>query len=461
MYSQFGMKPAFPNMTFPFITELVSANDGSGRIFLLTQRGVIYVFPDSAETSYPKVFLDLTDSVSQSGAETGLLGIAFHPDYMSNGYFYVDYTTRQLPLRSKISRFSVSANNPDSALRNSEYVILTQEQPYENHDGGKLLFGPDNYLYISFGDGGDAGDPNNYAQNRSVLLGKLLRINIDSSSGGNNYSIPVTNPFYGNTNGWRQEIYAWGLRNTWKFCFDTPTGRLWAADVGESSWEEIDIIESGKNYGWNTMEGFACFNPPENCDSTGLTIPIWSYGRENGDAITGGYVYRGRSFPSLTGKYIYGDFEDGNVWALTYDGFNPPQNTLLFSTLYFISTFGTDTSGEIFICTYGPSGQVFRLSTGPFVGSGEEYPAEFILNQNYPNPFNSSTKIKYGVPGENPVTIKIYDILGGEITTLVSATKSPGFYTIIWDASNYPSGVYFYSLISENTYIYKKMVLVK
>ena len=455
------MKPAFPNMTFPFITELVSANDGSGRIFVLTQRGVIYVFPDSAETSNPKVFLDLTDSVSQSGAETGLLGIAFHPDYVSNGYFYVDYTTSQLPLRSKISRFSVSPTNPDSAVRNSELVVLTRVQPYENHDGGKLLFGPDGYLYISFGDGGNSGDPNNYAQNRSVLLGKLLRINVDSSSGGNNYSIPVTNPFYGNTNGWRQEIYAWGLRNTWKYSFDVPTGRLWAADVGESSWEEIDIIESGKNYGWHIMEGFACFDPPVGCDTTGLTLPIWSYGRENGDAVTGGYVYRGHLFPSLTGKYIYGDFEDGNIWALTYDGINPPQNALLFSTPNFISTFGTDTSGEIFICTYGPSGQVFRLAKGPFGGGGEEYPAEFVLEQNYPNPFNSSTRIKYGVPGEDPVTIKIYDILGREVSTLVNTIKSPGYYTLIWDASGYPSGVYFYSMISDKTYIYKKMVLVK
>lgn len=447
-------------MTFPFITELISASDGSNRLFLLTQRGIIYVFPDTSEASNPKVFLDLTDSVSQTGAETGLLGIAFHPNYTSNGYFYVDYTTSQLPLRSKISRFTVSPSNPDSAIRNSEIVILTLEQPFENHNGGKLLFGPDNYLYISLGDGGSGGDPNNYAQNRAMLLGKILRINIDSSSGGNNYSIPVTNPFYGNPNGWREEIFAWGLRNPWKFCFDLPTGRMWAADVGESSWEEIDIIRSGKNYGWHIMEGFECFNPPVGCDTTGLTLPIWSYGRSEGDAITGGYVYRGHLFPSLIGKYIYGDFEDGNIWALTYDGINPPINELLFKTQNFISTFGTDTSGEIFICTYGPSGQVFSLSTGPF-GGGEEYPAKFILEQNYPNPFNASTTIKFGVPGENPITIKIYDILGREISTLINAKKSPGFYTVIWDASDYSSGIYFYSLISGSTYLYKKMVLVK
>jgi glucose/arabinose dehydrogenase len=455
------MKLAFPNMTFPFITELVSADDGSNHLFLLTQRGIIYVFPDTSETSNPKVFLDLTDSVSQTGAETGLLGIAFHPGYSGNGYFYVDYTTSQLPLRSKISRFTVSPSNPDSAIRNSELVILTLGQPFENHNGGKLLFGPDNYLYISLGDGGSGGDPNNNAQNRTVLLGKILRVNIDSSAGGNNYSIPVTNPFYGNPNGWRQEIFAWGLRNTWKFCFDLPAGRMWAADVGESSWEEIDIIQSGKNYGWHIMEGFECFDPPTGCDTAGLTLPIWSYGRSEGDAITGGYVYRGHSFPSLTGKYIYGDFEDGKIWALTYDGTNPPKNELLFDTPYFISTFGTDSSGEIFICTYGPSGQVFSLSTGPFGGGGEEYPAKFILKQNYPNPFNASTTIKYGVPGENPITIKIYDILGREILTLVNAKKSPGYYSVIWDASNYSSGIYFYSLISGSTYLYKKMVLVK
>ena len=232
-FAQYSLDLAFTNLTFNNPVELVNSGDGTNRMFVLTQNGKIYVFPNTPSAN-AKVFLDLSDSVTQNGSETGLLGLAFHPNYSNNGYFFVDYTTRQTPLRSKISRFSVSSN-PDSALRNSELVLITQVQPFANHNGGHIVFGPaDHYLYISFGDGGSGGDPNNNAQNKSVLLGKILRINVDSASGGNNYSIPPTNPFYNNTMGYRQEIFAYGLRNTWKYSFDIPTGRIWAADVGQN-----------------------------------------------------------------------------------------------------------------------------------------------------------------------------------------------------------------------------------
>jgi glucose/arabinose dehydrogenase len=459
--AQYSLDLAFPNLTFSNPVELVNSGDGTNRLFVLTQSGKIFVFPNTPSAN-AKVFLDLTDSVSQSGGETGLLGLAFHPNYSNNGYFYVDYTTRQSPLRSKISRFSVSGSNPDSAVRSSEIVLITQVQPFSNHNGGHLAFGPDGYLYISLGDGGSGGDPFNNAQNKSVLLGKILRINIDSASGGNNYSIPPTNPFYNNTMGYRQEIYAYGLRNTWKYSFDIPSGRTWAADVGQDMWEEIDILQNGKNYGWKIMEGFNCYSPPTGCDTSGLTMPIWSYSHSEGMSITGGYVYRGSLVPGLTGKYIYADYVVGKIWALTYDGINPPQNELLLDSPYLISTFGVDENNELYICTYGSAGKIYKFHPVPIgVKGNSELPSGFSLQQNYPNPFNPVTKIKYSLPNASFVTLKIYDGLGREIKTLVSGYKAAGNYGVRWDASNYPSGIYYYRLTSGSVSIERKMALVK
>jgi glucose/arabinose dehydrogenase len=460
--AQNKLLPAFPNLGFSYITEMICANDSTDRLFILTQRGKIYVFQNDSSVTNAKIFLNLSDSVSQTGEETGLLGMAFHPDFQSNKYFYVDYTTKQSPLRSKISRFKVSLTNPDSAIRNSEFAVLTQVQPYDNHNGGHLVFGPDGYLYISFGDGGSEGDPDNYAQNRSVLLGKILRINVDSSSGGNNYSIPVTNPFYGNTQGWRQEIFTYGMRNTWKFSFDLPTNRIWAGDVGQDSWEEIDLLESGKNYGWRIMEGFACYNPPDDCDTTGLTLPIWSYGRSEGHSITGGYVYRGSAMPQLTGKYIYADFVFGRIWALTYDGINPTLSTLLYDSPDLMSSLGIDKHNEIYFCTYGTPGKIYKLHLEPIgVGSNYNLPVKYVLNQNYPNPFNPSTTIGFSVPNESLVSVKIYNIQGRLISIILNKKEAPGIYSVVWNASSYPSGVYIYSLTTGSVNLYKKMVLLK
>lgn len=460
-YGQYNMQLAFPSLTFSSPVEMVNSGDGTNRIFVVTQRGIIYVFPNTPTASNPKIFLNLSDSASQSGSETGLLGLAFHPNYSNNGYFYVDYTTNQLPLRTKISRFQVSTSNPDSAVRTSEQVLITVTQPFTNHNGGKIAFGTDGYLYISLGDGGSGGDPNNNAQNRAVLLGKILRINVDSSSGGNNYSIPLTNPFYNNTQGWRQEIFAYGLRNVWKFSFDTPSGRIWAADVGQSTWEEIDILQNGKNYGWRIMEGFDCYNPPSGCDTTGLTLPIWTYPRSEGQSVTGGYVYRGPSLPLLTGKYVYADYVAGRIWALTYDGINPPTNELLYDSPYLISTFGVSQNRELYICTYSSSGQIYKLNPAPIGVGNNEMPGEFMLEQNYPNPFNPETKIVYYIPKESFVTIKIFDSLGRELETLVNEAKYQGTHEISWNALGYSSGVYFYSLSSGDIHLQKKMILVK
>jgi len=363
--AQYKLVPAFPGLTvFNKPIEMVHADDGTNRLFILQQGGIINVINNSPSVTDKKIFLNLTAKVSQGGegSEIGLLGIAFHPDYENNRYFYVDYTFDSASAYwSRISRYTASSSNPDSALPSSERILLTQSQPYSNHNGGKIAFGPDGFLYISFGDGGSGGDPFGNGQNRSTLLGKILRINIDSAGGGKQYSIPVTNPYYGNGSGYKEEIFSYGLRNVWKFSFDLPTGRLWAGDVGQGQYEEIDIIESAKNYGWNKMEGFHCYGT---CDTTGkgFTRPVYEYSHSLGLAITGGYVYRGSLLPGLTGKYIYADYSFGTVWALTYDGINPTTNLLLQDTNFAISSFGVDQNNEIYACRYSTSnGRIYKL----------------------------------------------------------------------------------------------------
>ncbi len=350
MYAQFTMQQAYPNLTFSSPVDLQYAPDGTDRIFVVEQAGRIKVFENNGNTTTIKTFLDITDRVT-SGGETGLLGLAFHPDYSSNGYFYVDYTTPN-PLRTHVSRFKVTAN-PDSADKNSELVLLEVAQPFANHNGGRVIFGPDDYLYIGLGDGGSGGDPNDYAQNRTVLLGKILRIDVDNPSSGLNYGIPPDNPFVGNTQGWREEIYSFGMRNPWRFSFDHSTGRLWCGDVGQNSWEEIDTITSGGNYGWRCYEG----NHPYNlsgCNAADYLFPIWEYDHTGSNcSITGGYVYRGMRRPELIGTYIYGDYCSGNVWSLDYSSVNL-SNTQISTAVASILSFGVDMNNELYVlCSNG------------------------------------------------------------------------------------------------------------
>src|SRR3989339_674706 len=302
--SQLQFESAFPNLTFQQPVDIQNAGDGSNRIFVLEQRGVISVFQNSQNTSSMKPFLDISNKVL-SGGELGLLGLAFHPDYKNNGYFFIDYTTDN-PRRTIISRFKVSATDPDMADSNSEVILLEVNQPYSNHNGGQSSFGPDGYLYISLGDGGSAGDPQNNAQNLSSLLGKIIRIDINQKSGSLNYAIPPDNPFKGNTSGYREEIFAYGLRNVWRFSFDLSTNKLWATDVGQNAWEEIDLIVKGGNYGWRCYEGNHTYNTT-GCSSNNYINPIWEYGHnsDGGLSITGGFVYKGRNASELSGKYIY------------------------------------------------------------------------------------------------------------------------------------------------------------
>ncbi len=350
---------AYPNLSFTRPVDYQHAGDNSNRVFVVEQRGVISVFADDATVSEKQTFLDISDVVDDRRNEEGLLGLAFHPDYATNGYFYVNYTIDN-PARSRVCRFQVSGGNPNMAESSSETLLLEFAQPYDNHNGGQLAFGPDGYLYVAVGDGGSGGDPDENGQDRTTLLGSILRIDVDQPAADRAYGIPADNPFAGNTEGFREEIYAYGLRNPWRFSFDTETGQLWAADVGQNEYEEIDIIERGGNYGWDVTEASDCFEPAQDCDRSGLISPVWAYDHSNGDvSITGGFVYRGDALPNLVGRYIYGDYASGRVWALDSPTESQAENPLLLKADFRISSFGVNAQQELFLC--GFDGAIYRL----------------------------------------------------------------------------------------------------
>lgn len=352
------IQEAFPGLSFTRPVDLQHAEDN--RIFVVEQRGVISVFKNDPQTSEQNTFLDIENRVDDDGNEEGLLGLAFHPEFKNNGYFYVNYTASN-PDRTVISRFQVSGSNQNQADKNSEQVLLEFNQPYSNHNGGQVAFGPDGFLYIAVGDGGSGGDPKEHGQDRKTLLGTILRIDVNQQEGNRNYGIPSDNPFAGNNQGYREEIYAYGLRNPWRFCFDPETDMLLAADVGQNKFEEVDIIENGGNYGWNTMEGFHCFDPSSDCDKKGLSLPVMEYAREEGVSITGGYVYRGPSVSQLEGKYIYGDFVSGNIWTLDFTDKSHPVNTKILKAPFPISSFGVDQNEELYIC--GFDGKIYKFAS--------------------------------------------------------------------------------------------------
>jgi len=350
LFSQYDVVNAFPNLTFNDPVGIYYAPDDSNRLFVLEQPGKIKVFNNSSDETDTEIFLDIENIVDQGSGytEEGLLGLAFHPNFSENGYFYVNYT-EYAPRRNVIARYSVSNENPNYADHNSSTIILEVNQPYYNHNGGQMGFGPDDgYLYISFGDGGSSGDPQGNGQDLLTLLGTIIRIDINTVS-GSGYYIPSDNPFVSQDNA-QPEIYAYGLRNMWRFSWDSETGFLWGADVGQNSYEEIDIIQSGLNYGWNTMEANHCFPTGSNCNPEGFEPPIWEYELyvDGVCSITGGYVYRGIYMPSLYGKYIYGDWCTGDIWALTYSEDSNHLNEHLLTTDINITSFGIDQNNELY-----------------------------------------------------------------------------------------------------------------
>ena len=350
----FSLQNAFPNLSFSRPVDFQSPGDSSNRIFVVEQGGTIRVFDNSESAASSEVFLDISSLINTNANEQGLLGLAFHPNFESNGFFYVNYTPSTT--LSVTSRFQISSTNPNVADVNSELILLEMSQPFTNHNGGQLAFGPDGFLYIASGDGGSGGDPGNNAQNRSNLLGNILRIDIDGTSNGLNYAIPATNPFVGEPNV-REEIFAYGFRNPWRMSFDGQTGDLWSGDVGQDEREEINLVTIGGNYGWRLFEGTFCFSG--DCNNAGLVPPVFEYDHNGNDqSITGGHVYRGSLTPSLAGNYIYADFIDGRIWALDIAS-NSPEDTLLLNSNLNISSFGLDAENELYICAF--DGFIYRL----------------------------------------------------------------------------------------------------
>jgi len=402
------------------------------RLFIVQQSGVILILDLGTDTLLPTPFLDI-DSLVVSGGEQGLLGLAFHPNYSTNGYFYVyhssDGTVCDLSSRcSLIARYRVEPGNPNRANHDSRFELLEVTQPYSNHNGGMLAFGPDGYLYIGLGDGGSSGDPNDNGQNLNTLLGKLLRINVD---GGSPYGIPASNPFVGTAG--LDEIWAYGLRNPWRFSFDRATGDLWIGDVGQGSWEEVDFqpasSEGGENYGWRLMEGAHCYNPPSDCNDGSLVLPLHEYSHGSSNcSITGGYRYRG-SIPELAGLYLFGDYCTGRVWA--YDPSTDVATQILVGQgVSNVLSFGEDADGEVYILT---GSTLWRLVTGDSTGV-DLLPAGLRLAPAVPNPFDERARLALSLDGPRErLDVSIFAVDGRRLRTLHHGPTAGGELALAWD----------------------------
>jgi glucose/arabinose dehydrogenase len=334
---------------------LADAGDFSGRLYVAEKRGPIRIVENGS--ALPTPFLDISDRVASDQSENGLLGLAFHPDYPNNGFFYVYYSN--LANQTVLARYSVSGN-PNVADKNSETVLLTFDQPTPEHNGGQLTFGTDGYLYVGLGDGGGVGDEYNNGQNGGTLLGAILRLDVDS---GLPYSVPPDNPFVGDPN-IRDEIWTYGLRNPWGYALDRDSGEWYIADVGETKFEEINVQPAGvagQNYGWPQMEGTHCYPSGEECEKPGMVSPVYEYTHTEGCAVVGGFVYRGRQFPALDGTYLFGDYCAGQIWALRKLPIGGWQFVEMSAPFVRISAFGQDRNGEVYVLDY-KQGAVYLIT---------------------------------------------------------------------------------------------------
>ena len=408
-----------PNISFNSLATLGTPvgleNAGDDRLFIVDKFGTIEII-DTFGTAYPNPFLDISGQIT-TNSERGLLGLAFHPNYSTNGFFYVNYT--DINGNTTISRFSVSAGNPDLANTASEQILLTINQPFSNHNAGDITFGPDGYLYITSGDGGSGGDPLGNGQNTQTLLGKILRIDVD---GGSPYAIPPSNPFVGDPNV-LDEIWSYGLRNPWRFSFDDLTGDLWIADVGQNDWEEVNFQAStstgGENYGWRCYEGNQVFNN-SGCPTAGnLTFPVFEYDHNTGSSISGGFVYRGNKYPCLYGKYICMDYVSDHLWTIEPDGnggwisnFYNNNNFILGNG---IVSFGQDASGELYACSV--SGNIYKIEVDCFETS--QLDIKVLLEGPYDSNGQMHPNLQGLIPLAQPYSIAPFNYLGTEILSSI------------------------------------------
>lgn len=353
-----GLQPVSSGLASPL--DLEQPADGSGRLFVVEQGGRIRVLQNSAST--PQLFLDISSKIAPNfaGTEMGLLGMTFHPSFQQNRKFYVNYVrSNSGQIQSVIAEYLQSSTNPNQADPASERILLVVDQVgnFPNHKAGQLAFGPDGFLYFGLGDGGSGGDPFSNGQNTQTLLGKMMRIDVNSTSPGLAYGIPPDNPFA--NGGGLPEVFAIGFRNPWRFSFDKMGGRLFVADVGQNSFEEVDLVQKGGNYGWSIMEATHCFNPASACNMAGLALPITEIPHPEGEAVIGGFVYHGTALAGLQGQYIFGDL-NGKIWTLKEGTPNTFTRTLLSDSGLTISSFGQDQTGELYVVDF--SGKIFEIT---------------------------------------------------------------------------------------------------
>lgn len=425
------------------------AHASDDRLFIVEQRGIIKII-DQNRTVLADPFLDIRDLVNDNASERGLLGLAFHPNYANNGYFFVNYTSGS---NSTIARYTVSENNPNVADNASEKVLMTIEQPFANHNGGGLKFGADGFLYIGLGDGGSGGDPRNFSQNLNSLLGKMLRIDVDN---GDPYGIPADNPFLNNPDA-RDEIWAVGLRNPWRFSFDRATNDLWIGDVGQDNWEEISRLAVdnpfGANFGWRCLEGFADFRPSDCNDLNTLIPPVHVYRTKgpDGASVTGGFVYRGTQQPSLVGQYIYGDYVSKKIFSITIDEANNSTNQELLVTNNSISTFGEDAKGELYIAGH-QQGRIFQIMDDQTTAN-EDLAFDHSVRIS-PNPFTDFIQLEVIEASLSSLQVRVYNPQG--LLVAEQLFNTPTSETL--QLSQLATGIYLLELQYEGRTFVEKVV---
>ena len=444
-------------MVRKFFTEPVDiANAGDERLFIVEKQGIIKILTKDGEALGTN-FLDISNKIADSRNERGLLGLAFHPNYAENGFFYVNYTDDASD--TQISRFSVSSTDPNVADPDSEFKIINIAQPRGNHNGGDLNFGPDGYLYIGTGDGGGAGDPDNLAQTNSSLLGKMLRIDVDNTD-GEPYGIPEDNPFLDDPD-IRDEIWSTGLRNPWRYSFDRNTGDLWIGDVGQNKFEEIHLRSGnstgGENYGWRCYEGNESFDLSGCGDISNYVFPVFAYANSRGGAgcsVTGGYVYRGKQFPALLGKYIYADFCSGNIWTLEEQADGEWENNTVFqgSASSGWSTFGEDENGELYVASLG--GAIWKITTNETVNvSREEQIKKVTLLK---NPFRDQLELTIELERATFGRLSVQTPEGKEVHN--QQVELYGVENVTISTKRWASGIYYLILESGDQKVVKRVL---
>ncbi|HYE58421.1 MAG TPA: PQQ-dependent sugar dehydrogenase [Rhodothermales bacterium] len=454
---------AYPGLRFNQPVDLQAPRDGSQRLFVVEQPGRIRVFPTNAGTATTTTFLDLTSLVVSDG-ELGLLGLAFHPQYAQNGQFFVFYTRRGTTSQYEevVARYRVSQVNPNVADPASAEILLTVPDFASNHNGGQLQFGPEGYLYVALGDGGGGGDPQRNGQNTGTLLGKILRLDVDNRSGSlapecdaaGRYGIPTDNPFAG-PGGGCGEIYAYGLRNPWRFSFG-PDGTLWAPDVGQGAWEEVNKVVKGGNYGWNVLEGTHCYNAAT-CDTSGKLPPIYEYGHNSngGFSITGGYVQpaTGGGCSNLGNWYVFGDYVTRHIWALRERAGTTPNVVRIVegSQGVAVSTFGLDPNGRLLVAEHTSSGRLMAfncaaLPVGVETAGHAASPLSFALAGVHP--FQTTTALRLTVDRPQRVVVAVFDALGREVARLFDG-EAAGTHTLTLDGAQLAQGVYAVRAVGE------------